>query len=268
MQSPFPGMDPFLEAPTNWGEFHARFIHALSDALVALVAPHFVVSVEKHVYISAVDDITESSVGQIVPDVFVYQQPKSKPRQIGESASAYAPIYIEPIAPVKPLDEPELHQYYLEIREPHQHEVITTIELLSPFNKAAGTRGRTAFVRKRKVVMTSRAHWLEIDLLREGERPAEVRGRSDYYTLLKRADDVRYEVCYVNLRDPLPTIAVPLRTPFEDVLVDLSEVFNTTYMRGQFASKLDYDAVVPTPRLSPADESWIRGQVTTWRAVQ
>ena len=39
MPSPFPGIDPFLESPAFWTDFHARFINywceAISDALSA-----------------------------------------------------------------------------------------------------------------------------------------------------------------------------------------------------------------------------------------
>ncbi len=33
MQSPFPGMDPYLEAPSIFPDFHDRFITHLSEAL-------------------------------------------------------------------------------------------------------------------------------------------------------------------------------------------------------------------------------------------
>ena len=33
MPSPFPGMDPYLEDPAFWSDFHARFITYWSDAL-------------------------------------------------------------------------------------------------------------------------------------------------------------------------------------------------------------------------------------------
>lgn len=75
--------------------------------------------------------------------------------------------------------------------------------------------------------MASGVHWIEVDVLRAGERPPEVVGRSDYYVLLKRGGQAgRFEVWFFDLRDRMPTIAVPLRPPFEDVPLDLQAVFN------------------------------------------
>lgn len=42
----------------------------------------------------------------------------------------------------------EIRQRYLEIRDSAQRQVITTIELLSPFNKMSGEPGRVDFFEK------------------------------------------------------------------------------------------------------------------------
>ena len=33
MRSPFPGMDPYLEDPTRWSDFHATFVLTWSEAI-------------------------------------------------------------------------------------------------------------------------------------------------------------------------------------------------------------------------------------------
>ena len=33
MKSPFPGMDPYLESPTHWSDFHHRFVTDLAEAI-------------------------------------------------------------------------------------------------------------------------------------------------------------------------------------------------------------------------------------------
>jgi len=33
MKSPFPGMDPFLEQPAYWPDFHSRFINVWCEAI-------------------------------------------------------------------------------------------------------------------------------------------------------------------------------------------------------------------------------------------
>lgn len=256
MLSPFPGMDPFLEEPSGWSSVHTRLINAISDYLAGLIAPNFYVEIEQRVYISLPDSLERWPVA---PDVYVVKSPHPHTMTEVSAGAITAPSLIEPIY------EPEIRDRYLEIRDTHSREVVTTIELLSPFNKTTGTAGREAFWRKRETVMASKTHWLEIDLLRAGERPAEVRGKSDYYALLKRGGTHKpYEVWYIDLRDSLPTIAVPLRPPYEDVPLNLQSVFNDMYTRAHYAESVDYTAAVPLPRLRPADSAWLQTRLQEW----
>jgi hypothetical protein len=161
--------------------------------------------------------------------------------------------------------EPEVRDRYLEIWDAQNRDVVTTIEILSPRNKAPGTPGREAFLRKRAAVMASTAHWIEIDLLRGGERPPEIRGRSEYYALLKRGGSQHpFEVWFSDLRDRLPTIAVPLRTPVPDVPLDLHAALALIYRRGHYGEMLSYDGLVPPPPLSPADLQWATERIAAW----
>jgi len=259
MQPPFPGMDPFLEEPGAWPGVHSRLINTISDILADLVSPHFFVAIEERVYITAPDDPTRR---QIVPDLYLVRGPRDTPTA-PPAGKITTPTLVEPLA------KEILHDRYLEIRDTRTRAVITTIEVLLPFNKTPGSQGRTAFLHKREAVMTSSAHWIEIDLLRAGESPPEFAGRSDYYALLKRGESLRgYEVWYINLRDPLPTIAVPLSHPFADVPLDLQAVFTTVYARAHYAESVDYTSRVPLPALPPADAAWVTTRLQTWQDAQ
>jgi hypothetical protein len=55
MPSPFPGMDPYLEEPAGWQEFHSRFINTISDFLVPQLRPRYAVHIERYVYLTALD---------------------------------------------------------------------------------------------------------------------------------------------------------------------------------------------------------------------
>lgn len=258
MQSPFPGMDPYLEDAAVWSSVHVRLINAISDYLSPRVLPNFFVDIQQHVYIVTPDDFPDSL---IVPDIYVVHTPKE-----GAAAAVGA---ITPPTLIEPVYEVEIRTQSIAIRDRQNRAVVTVIELLSPFNKAAGTQGERAFQEKRRKVMASDAHWIEIDLLRGGARPREVAGKSDYYALLKRSDHlIPYEVWYFDLRDPLPTIAVPLREPFDDVPLDLQTVFADMYRRAHYAESIDYTGVVPLPRLKPAEASWVRQQVETWQQTR
>ena len=255
--SPFPGMDPFLEDPTEWGGVHLRLINSISDQLAALVQPNFSVKIEQHVYLITPE---ESRTQQIVPDVYLIETPPQA-TWAGAAVGIMVPTIVEPIY------EAEITERWIEVRDKRDRSVVTTIEVLSPFNKAKNTSGRSAFLQKRNNVMLSHTHWVEIDLLRAGERPAEVAGKSDYYALLKRSGIFgAYEVWYSDLRDRLPTIGIPLRPPFDDVPLDLQAAFSDIYQRGRYAADIDYAGDAPAPTLRPPVALWIKKQIAAWRA--
>lgn len=62
MPSPFPGMNPYLEQPAAWQDFHQRLITYISDALAAQVRPGFFVKIEESVFIHE-PDATEGLCG-------------------------------------------------------------------------------------------------------------------------------------------------------------------------------------------------------------
>src|SRR5438309_1293272 len=65
-------------------------------------------------------------------------------------------------------EEEEIRQGYLEIREVSGGRVVTVIEVVSPANKAAGSRVHQTYLRKQADVLASDANLVEIDLLRRG----------------------------------------------------------------------------------------------------
>lgn len=168
---------------------------------------------------------------------------------------------------IEPLEQLEIHERFLEVRDRRSREVVTIIEVLSPWNKAAGKERWDAFQAKRRTVMASHTHWLEIDFLRAGKRPAEVAEKSDYYALLKRGSVLSsYEVWYFDLRDKLPTIVVPLHQPYVDVPLDLRAVLEDVYRRACYAESIDYTSDIPSLRLRPADGQWAGEQIKNWMA--
>jgi hypothetical protein len=255
--SPFPGMNPYLEEPSGWPGVHHRLISAISDPLAEQVAPHFTVAIEERVYITSDDDPTARQ--QIAPDLFLVERPAPPSGEQGVAAVATPPTIIERLPAL------EIRDRYLAIYDRRSRELVTTIEVLSPRNKARGTRGRAEFLAKRAAVFSTNTHWLEIDLLRAGERTEEVAGQSDYYTLLRRGGSDRLEVWYTDLRDPLPRITVPLRAPFPDVVLNLQDALAAVYARGRYAQALDYALPIPPPALRPAEASWVNQQIAKVR---
>lgn len=258
MRSPFPGMDPFLEDRDGWRDFHTDFIVSVRDALARQVTPNFIVRVKERV------DIVEFGIDHnryIEPDTYII----TKPRRLREATAGM----ITPATLIEPYSTERVVERYIELRDAKTREVVTVIEILSPTNKAPNTEGLRAFQNKRNTVMQSNPNWIEIDLLRAGERYEIVASRSDYMTLLKRAHtDGPYEVWFFNLRDTMPTIAVPLRPPFEDVPLNLQSAFETTFERALYANSIDYAADPPPPELSADDSLWLQTRVEEWMTAR
>ena len=135
-----------------------------------------------------------------------------------------------------------------------------------PINKVAGSSGQRDFLRKRGQILNSSTHWLEIDLLRAGTRPPGVPSWGDYDAALQRAGSLnRLDAWFASLREPLPTVAVSLQPPFEDVPLDLQEVVGQVYDRYRYDTAIDYTEEPPAPPLREADAAWGRERVTAWR---
>lgn len=256
MPSPFPGMDPYLEDPIEWPDLHVRLMVTISRQLTVQVAPHFYVRVEQRVSIVGPDD-PERRV--MIPDIYVTQTGSPPMQAAPTGASSAVPTL------VTALEDLELREHYIEIYDARSRAVVTTIEVLSPVNKTAGAK-RVAFLAKRRTVMASPAHWIEIDLLRAGERPPEVAGKGDYYALLKRGDRPGpFEVWYRSLRDPLPIIAVPLRAPFADVPLDLQGALDSAYAEARYGRPADLHSSTAAAAAAPADAAWAAERIAVWR---
>lgn len=254
MRSPFPGMDPYLEAPGRWGGVHGALISAIRTQLNRRLGPGFVADADVTVYVIAAEDRR-----WIYPDVFVVETRQALGTAMG--ARIEAPVQVL-------VDGPETYrQSYVLIRDTTNREVVTILEILSPINKApAGSRARSDFLRKRDEVIASRTHWVEIDLLRAGSRPPEVRGAGDYYVLARRSGSAVAGVWPIGLRDRLPTIGVPLDAA-TDAPLDLQEALDRVWTDGRYADLVDYDGPPPPPPLDAADAHWVAEQIRRWRAA-
>ena len=146
---------------------------------------------------------------------------------------------------------------YLEVRNRVGLEVVTVIELLSPSNKRTGA-DRDSCLAKRRELLRSPSHLVEIDLLR-GWAPMPQGGRPecDYSVMVSRVEKRRAADFWpIMLRDRLPLIPIPLRSPDGSVPVDLQEVLHRAY-DGPGYEHFIYGGS-PEPALSPEDAVWAR----------
>ncbi len=251
MSSPFPGMDPYLEHPARWPGVHNALIAKMASQLNALLDPRYAVLQQERVYITEPEDPGRRSM---VPDLHLVEAHRQgAPRiKVGEESllAVAQPVDVE-------LTELEIHDAYLEIIDSEDHHVVTAIEILSPTNKLPGARGREEFLRKRKQIMSSRTHWVEIDLLREGERftPVGFAADFDYSVQVSRASDrSRYRIWPIRLPQQLPNISIPLADQAEQAF-DLQQLFTAVYDEAPYRRIIDYTRD-PIPGLSPQYAAW------------
>jgi hypothetical protein len=257
MPSPFPGMDPYLEDPVVWPDLHNRLMTYLADRLNQVLPPRYVARIEKRVYLVQPDR-------DIFPDVTVKEHlGEARPRKRGKAGAAAA-VTCDP--PWDMAIEPyEVEEAFIEIRPPRERDrIVTTIELLSPSNKLAGSEGRQAYRLKQRQIMAGPAHLLELDLLREGEHTAAApppehlrrRGPYDYLVSLSRGGRRgRCQAWPFTVRQRLPRVLVPLGEGEDDVVLDLPGVFNRAYDGGAYDRDIDY-TVEPVIALRETDAEW------------
>jgi hypothetical protein len=157
----------------------------------------------------------------------------------------------------QPLDRVIERILYREIRDRQGRERVTVVTLLSPSHKRPGP-DRDQYEVRRRELLGSRAHLVEIDLLRGGPpMPAEDRPDCDYAVMVSRAEErPRAAFWPIGLRDRLPVIPVPLRAPDPDARLDLQEILDHVYDAGGYAYYV-YDGA-PEPPLRPDDDAWAR----------
>ena len=257
MPSPFPGMDPYLEHPSQWEDFQQRFMTRACDTLVPQVQPRYRAITTQVLFIESGDD---RPTRRIKPDAFVVEAGGVK-RSPSNGATATAvlqpPVRLTHVEP----DVAERHTQ-IEIRDGAGRQIICIIELLSRANKESG-ENRDAYLAKRSAAMWSGAHFIEIDLLRT--RPRVLQEQSppppDYYAMVSRAEE-RPSVGFwpIKLRDRLPKIPVPLRAPDADAVLDLQAVLDATYDAARYGDYIYRDGP-PDPPLDGADADWPAGRL-------
>jgi hypothetical protein len=160
-----------------------------------------------------------------------------------------------------------IHQYRLEVLDRVDRAVVSVIELLSPTNKVAGSIGRQSFLQKRNEVYATSANWMEIDLLREGMRTANLAatGDAEYQVFLSKPGQPRRNYVWpIFLKGRLPKIGIPLLEGERDVPIDLQDALTHVYESGGYDLDLDYRKG-PIPPLYGERLEWAREIVAASR---
>ena len=262
MPSPFPGMDPFLETNPIFQELHTQMLAEMQALLQPQLRPKYVARLERHLSEGSVWDAPPGaiSLARKEPDVTVAS------RSPGRKHSGSTAVLAQPAVSVgEELDADEL-----ELRKQRRIVIyvqdrprlaVTGIELLSPGNKQPGAVARERYLEKRASALHGGLHWVEIDLLRGGERPpipVPLPENADYLSYVAQATPTGWNhlVYAWTLRDPLPALPIPLLGE-DQARLDLGACFAAAYDRIAADDEVDYAGNPPPPPLPKSDAAWM-----------
>jgi len=261
MPSPFPGMDPFLEA--HWGDMHTRLAAAISielrnqlpDGLKARLETSVVPETEDS---DRVQEEGENGSNIFFPDVGIYQHQGAEPAFAAELAGVA-------------VAEPQLVAPRLTARKRHSVQIldgnkklrlVTAIEIISPGNKV-GARNREDYQDRVDRILDADASLVEIDLIRRGQHVVQSRpqpGQGHYAVAVTRAwKSNRIEYYPARFDFPLPTIRIPLRRKDPDATLELQKLIAQAYYDGDYG---DTDYTQPLrPPFTEAESNWLQAQL-------
>lgn len=239
-------MDPYLEG-SLWTSVHAELASTIARQLSPKLRPkYFALPVERFV----LEEAEDVPAAQVYPDAGVVPR-TTEVEGSGTPHGHRAPIEIATVIPARvPLVN-------VEIRDAANRELVTAIEILSPANKRG--EGRTEYLTKRRRVLWSSVHLIEIDLLHQGIRVPmrEALPLACYYVLVSREEKrPMTEVWPVAIQDPLPAIPVPLLAGDPDVVLDLQGALTTLYDALNRDLAIDYSKPHDV-RLPPEEARWV-----------
>ena len=268
MPSPFPGMDPYLESPDVWPDFHDRFAEHISAELNRTLPAPYYARLELR---PEVGIIGEEEQRRIVPDVCIQEPawPRSTPTSeavaVLNGPRTEASSSVEITVPSEPI-----RHHFVEVRDSKRgHVLVTLIEIVSPSNKRSGV-DREAYEAEQREVFHRNVSFVEVDLLRAG-RPVvggphliqsvnKLEPAPDYLVVVSRAWQrgarLGHQLFPFTLRDSLPCITIPLREAEVEVPLDLQYVFHLSYSGGPYRrGAVDY-TTPPDPPLVSEHVAW------------
>jgi hypothetical protein len=174
-------------------------------------------------------------------------------------------IKVRRYEPLGPEEEPE-EEPFIQIfaMEPNrQRQLVTIVDMLTPENKDTGKLGQKVYMVRRQEILNSPTNFVEIDLLRCGERmpTTEPWPKSPYVILVVRKNRVTgCQIVPAHFRHPLPAIPVPLLEPDPDLRIELQPMVEAIYARSRYYVDIEYDRPL-SPPLTAEETAWLAEQV-------
>jgi Protein of unknown function (DUF4058) len=235
-------MNPYLQHPGCWEDFHDTFVADIRFEIESIVPEGYTCALRERQRTLGGDD---EAMRVYIPDVAVNQNvatsrltpPVNRPSNLGGVATLDETDH----QTLSWMEGLELRENYLDILRLPDMELVTTVEVMSPSNKFGAGWGE--FQLKRESLLHSGVHFVEIDLYLGGTGSQAIDGKhqNDYSALTFYAGENRQLKWYSwDIAQPLPRIAIPLRSPDKDILLDIAKVFDATFGRARFDRKIRY----------------------------
>ncbi len=268
---PFAGMDPYLEAPDIWPDFHERLATLVSEMLNENLPAPYYARLEMRAELGV---IFESGVERrIVLDIMVVTHPHPSAASPQTAALEQTRATVAEGYGVRIFTEPLSH-HFIEIRDGARgHKLVTLVEIVSPTNKRPGP-DRRAYESKQREILASDAHLIELDFIRAGRRllpypeldDAVHQLQCDYLVLVNRSNLradawMDYTLYPIDVREMLPVIPVPLLGNDPDVPLDLQFVAQRAYRGGPYLRAIDYTQPPPEPPFAAEKLEWIEASL-------
>lgn len=200
MPSPFPGMDPYLEASAHWPTFHHQMIVGLAEAVQPSLGDRYRLRFAARIY----------TLRQALFTSIVEEEHKEPFVELRCRAADKLVTQIELCSPAN-RTHAESRTAYLRQRHAGERSGAHVVELdLALDGQTCLAADLSALPDRQHVVSVTRA-----------VRPA------------------RYELYSASLRKRLPRIRLPLAADDRDLILDVQSVFHRVYERF-FAGRIDY----------------------------
>jgi hypothetical protein len=258
MKSPFPGMDPYIEACGLWEGFHNHLIEGVYRAIATVLPRGYIVDTAVRSYVVLME--TEGKTDRLAKADVTITQPagRKRPRKKKSGVAVAEP---GESVPMRAFVAETFEETFVEIYAQREERILVTcIEVLSPANKRPDTEGWQQYLRKRQALLLGRANFIEIDLLRGGTKMPMLDSWPDspYTLLVSRAINAPYcRVWPASFQRRLPVLPVPLLDPDPDLSLDLQPLIDGIYSLGRYDEQIDYGRPL-TPALSGEEADWVR----------
>jgi hypothetical protein len=217
MPSPFPGMDPYLEADPLWPAFHHQFVADLYKLLLPGLVDRYRARVGQRVYQTEMALFTSVIRDQHTEEVI----------EIRQRGDGRLVTLIDAVSPANKTTAIG-RQAYLARRIEAKSSGANLVEI--------------------DLVLEGEPL---LDYSREG-----LPDWNYAVTVTRAAQPERYEIYTATLQKRLPRFRLPLASDDRDTVLDLQSAFSRCYDQGNFAPRIDYRQD-PGVTLADDDRKWV-----------